>query len=548
MQSGKHFYHSKKEIIIYKKLIFSLAIVFTLSGLQAQKKGKAKELDGLWYQNNLSKKAYNIDLNKAYSELLKDKKPTAIVVAVIDGGTDPHHPDLKANMWHNPGEIPFNNIDDDNNGYVDDTVGWNFIGGKDGGMVHHDNLEITRLVREMQKEFGELDASDIDDPAKRARYELYQTLKTEVEESAARYTEQRNKIKPVAETFAAMYKKMGKTDPTKADVEAYTPANEQEKGMKRFYLAIAAPQNLSFKQLHDEFKSQLEHLNGFADYHYNLSFDPRSVVGDNYYNASERYYGNNNVAGPDAFHGTHVAGIIGAVRGNGIGVEGVANAVKLMVVRVVPDGDERDKDVANGIRYAVDNGAKIINMSFGKSYKYNKSVVDSAVAYAVSKGVLLIHAAGNDAENNDYSPNYPNDSLPGGSVASTWIEVGASQPEPAHLATSFSNYGKANVDLFAPGYRINSTAPNNTYDKADGTSMAAPVVSGVAALVWSHYPSLTALQMKEILMKSGTPYKKSVVLPGTSKTKIKFTELSVSGVVVNAYSALKMAEQMAAGK
>lgn len=518
-----------------------MAAFIAIGGAMAQKKVKTKELDGLWYQNDFSKKAFNIDLNKAYKELLKDKKPTPIVVAVIDGGTDPHHPDLRANIWHNPGEIPFNNLDDDGNGYVDDTVGWNFIGGKDGGMVHQDNLEITRLVREMQKEFGELDAEDIDDPVRRARYQYYQVLKAEVEEKQATYAQQRDKIKPVAATFSNMYRKMGKPDPTKADVEKYTPADEKEKAMKGFYLGIAAPANVSFKDLTEQFEKQLEQLNNFADYHYNVSFDPRSVVGDNYTNASERYYGNNNVAGPDAFHGTHVAGIIGAVRGNGIGVEGVANAVKLMVVRVVPDGDERDKDVANGIRYAVDNGAKIINMSFGKAYKYNKAVVDSAVAYAVSKGVLLVHAAGNDGENNDYSPNYPNDSMPDNSFAATWVEVGASQPEPSHIATSFSNYGKANVDLFAPGYRINSTAPGNKYEKADGTSMAAPVVSGVAALVWSHYPSLSAVQLKEILMKSSVTYKKSVVLPGTEKTKVKFSELSVSGGVLNAYKALQMA-------
>jgi len=217
-----------------------------------------------------------------------------------------------------------------------------------------------------------------------------------------------------------------------------------------------------------------------------------------------------------------------------------------MVVRVVPDGDERDKDVANGIRYAVDNGARIVNMSFGKGFSWDKNIVDSAVAYAESKGVLLVHAAGNNNSNNDLIPNYPNDTLWNGThTASNWIEIGASQPKRKILATSFSNYGKNNVDLFAPGQDIYSTIPGNNYAYFNGTSMAAPVVSGVAALVLSRYPNLTAVQLKEILMASGTQVKGKVLIPGT-KQKIKFSELSQSGRLVNAYEALKLADQKSA--
>ena len=271
-------------------------------------------------------------------------------------------------------------------------------------------------------------------------------------------------------------------------------------------------------------------------------------MGDDYNNSSERYYGNNNVVGPDASHGSHVAGIIAAKRGNNIGLDGIADRAKIMVVRVVPDGDERDKDVANGIRYAVDNGAKIINMSFGKGFSWDKNIVDSAVAYAESKGVLLVHAAGNNNSDNDEIPNYPNDTLWNGThTAANWIEIGASQPKRKKLATVFSNYGKNNVDLFAPGQDIYSTIPGDKYAYFNGTSMAAPVVSGVAALVWSRYPNLTAVQIKQILMESGTAVKGKVLLPG-SKSKIKFTELSQSGRLVNAFEALKRADAMQAGK
>jgi subtilisin family serine protease len=300
---------------------------------------------------------------------------------------------------------------------------------------------------------------------------------------------------------------------------------------------------MSFSYLHKGLVEQVKQIEVRANCQYNPDYDPRSIVGDDYSNATEKFYGNNSVAGPDAFHGTHVAGIIAAVRGNGIGVEGVASKAKIMVVRVVPDGDERDKDVANGIRYAADNGAKIINMSFGKGYSYNKQVVNDAVEYAAKKGVLLVHAAGNSNNDNDAIGNYPNDSLSGGRFAETWIEVGASQQQQKHLATDFSNYGKNNVDLFAPGYEIYSTAPNNGYENANGTSMASPVVAGVAALVWSCYPNLTAAQVKKILMESVTKHSGKVVLPGTTD-KVKFSELSVSGGVVNAENALKMAAKV----
>lgn len=519
-----------------KKYILIICLI-SLSGFsQAQKKPSQD-----WYQEKVSKKNFGIDLKRAYSELIKNDGKQ-IIVAVIDGGTDISHPDLKANIWRNPEEISNNGIDDDNNGYVDDTAGWNFIGGRDGKMVEFDNLEKTRILRKLMKEYEEVDAEVINsNDSRREKYEFYQKLKIEIEEQKANYQNNLNIYKSLKKGMGQIKYALNSADPSRAEIEAYDTKDNDEAFAKSVTLNIMKNGKKSFQETYKSISEQYDQIYGFVNYHYSVDYDPRDIVGDNYNDANEKFYGNNDVAGPDPSHGTHVAGIIAAVRGNNIGVEGVADNVKIMVVRVVPDGDERDKDVANGIRYATDNGAKIINMSFGKGYTWDKGVVDAAVAYAVSKGVLMIHAAGNSSEDNDVAANYPNDSLPANNFAATWFEIGASAPDKSKLATDFSNYGKNNVDVFSPGFQIYSTTPRNNYESFDGTSMAAPVTAGVAALVWSHYPNLTALQVKEILMKSAVVNPKKVTRPGTKNQKVKFTDLSVSGGVVNAYNALKLA-------
>jgi len=273
------------------------------------------------------------------------------------------------------------------------------------------------------------------------------------------------------------------------------------------------------------------------------------IVGDNVNDINDRFYGNNDVMGQFGFHGTHVSGIIGALRKNGVGMDGVADNVKVMLVKAVPDGDERDKDVALAIRYAVDNGARIINMSFGKSFSPHKDWVDDAIRYADSKGVLLVHAAGNDGNNNDSTDNFPNPDFADNTHPSNFITVGASSNgKTGPKIAGFSNYGKKSVDLFAPGVQIYSTVPGgNKYGSASGTSMAAPVVAGVAALVLSYYPELTAKQLKEVLEKSASPLPdgtKNVSKPNTPGVQVPFADLSITGGLVNAYSALQLAETM----
>jgi len=326
----------------------------------------------------------------------------------------------------------------------------------------------------------------------------------------------------------AVVAKIGKENPTLEDIKNFTPDGQAESSVKN--RLINGMKNTDFKSYYEaRIKGGYDHFYDQVNYNYNLGFNPRNLVGDNENDSNERIYGNSDSKGPDPSHGTHVAGIVGADRKNTLGINGVADNVLLMAVRNVPNGDERDKDVANGIRYAVDNGAKVLNMSFGKAYSWDKKVVDDAVKYAISKDVLLVHAAGNDNKNLDVDTNFPTNKYEDGTLADAWLTVGASTPyNDNRLKASFSNYGKTTVDVFAPGFAIYSTYPDQKYQDNNGTSMASPVVAGLAALIRSYYPKLSAKQVKEIIMKS---VEKAGAL----------TDISVTGGVVNAYNALKLA-------
>lgn len=474
---------------------------------------------------------------KAYSELLQGKKSSPVIVAIIDSGTETFHADLKDNIWVNTDEIAGNGKDDDQNGYVDDVHGWSFIGGAEGD-VAEDNLEFTRIYRELKKKFDGQDATTV---AKEDKKEFDRYIKMKAEYTR-RYAEAKDnqemyeQVKDAYDRFDKQLKKALGNNYTTADLEKYSPTAEQD------IIARQVMLELHKMNLPADFKDWRDQVNGMIQYHLNLSFDPRKIVGDNYADVTQKNYGNNHVDGPHGDHGTHVGGIVGAVR-NGYGIDGIADNVQLMIIRCVPDGDERDKDVANAIRYAVDNGARIINMSFGKSFSPQKETVDAAVKYAEEKGVLLVHAAGNDSKNLENAANFPTDKYNDGTYCSTWIEIGASDKSPEKLAASFSNYGKKSVDVFSPGVEIFSTVPEGKYEKNDGTSMAAPVTAGVAAAVMAYYPQLTAQDVKAILMQSAQKFgKQKVLLPGSDKKKVKFGKLSVTGGVVNLYNALKMAE------
>lgn len=525
-----------------KKQFFSIALAIGgLTALRAQDADHTKSVatsEYQWHHGDASKDGViGISSTKAYEELLVNKKSSKVVVAIIDSGTETFHPDLAPQIWNNTDEIAGNNVDDDKNGYIDDSHGWSFIGGK-GGDVDADLLEFTRIYKGLHTRFNNKEASAISDADKKD-FERYQRMKADYEDRIGKAKQEQAQVfgvKVFYETAnAAMTQKLGVSPLTMAALEAYTPADDSEKQYREF-LMICISEDLMSQMVEWE-----KHVNDQLDYQLSLDFDPRSMVGDDYSNPNERIYGNNHIDGPSADHGTHVAGIVGADR-NGFGMDGIADNVELMVIRCVPNGDERDKDVANAIRYAVDNGARVINMSFGKSFSPEKFVVDEAVRYAESKGVLLVHAAGNDAKNIDKEANFPTKFYENKKACKTWIEVGASGPELNTLPAPFSNYGVKEVDVFAPGVDIYSTVPGNKYQNNSGTSMAAPVTAGIAAALFSYYPELTAKDVRAIILKSSVKYKKTeVLMPGEETKQIKFNKLSATGGVVNLYNALQMA-------
>jgi subtilisin family serine protease len=485
---------------------------------------------------------FGISTERAYRELLPHKKATTVLVAVIDGGVDTAHEDLKAIIWNNPREKPGNGKDDDHNGYTDDIHGWNFIGGPKGD-VDYDNLELVRILRRDAPRYGGLTDSTVS-AADRPGWDKYRKMKKEYEQGLTNATQTLQGIEGFKGVLDKVLAAIGKDTPTLDDFRKYIPRDPGESQICKVVISQLEkdPDFAKFKE--EDLGGALKHFQVQKDYQYNISYDPRPIVGDDYGNDQDRNYGNTDVTGPDADHGTHVSGIIGAVRDNGIGIMGVADHVRIMAVRVVPDGDERDKDVANGIRYAADNGARVINMSFGKGYSWDKKAVDDAVKYAMSKDVLLVHAAGNEGNDLEKNTNYPTRVYEDGSgEAGAWIEVGASGPDDdSSLVASFSNYGKTKVDVFAPGVNIYSTTPGSHYANHDGTSMAAPVVTGLAALIREYYPRLTALQVKEIILRSVVkPTHTVTIVEAEQPRQVLLSDISVTGGIVNAYEALKLA-------
>jgi subtilisin family serine protease len=489
-----------------------------------------------------------ISVERAMTQLLAGKAPKqTVLVAIIDNGIDTTHADLRANLWTNPKEVGGNGKDDDNNGFVDDVHGWNFIGGKDGQDVHWDTFEVTREYARCHNKAAASGVPPITDAARCRQVDAdYDKQRKELEGNVGNYRQAHDIYQQILPVLASAAH-VSADSLTAERVRMISPSNPMLGQARQIYLDLTS-QGATPSVIEDGFKS----LEGQLKYSLNPDYNPRTIVGDNYADPSEHRYGNSDVMGQDAKHGTHVAGIIGAVRGNGLGVDGIAPAVKFMMIRTVPDGDERDKDVANAIRYAVDNGARIISMSFGKGYSPFKPAVDEAVKYADAHGVLMVHAAGNDGQDLSKKPSFPSTTYLSGGKPNLWLEVGASSWKGGDsLAANFSNYGQQQVDVFAPGVDILSTVPGNQYEKDSGTSMAAPVVSGLAALIMDYYPNLTASDVKRIIMASVNNYSTQMVVrpgPPDQAQKVPFGTLSITGGIVNAYNALKMAEEVSNGK
>lgn len=538
-------------------VIIALVATGFFSFAQQDKKQNNSDVPKGWHLLDKTKDGYyGISLERAY-EFIKSKnlKGKQVIVAVIDSGIDTLHEDLKDVLWRNPREIPGNDIDDDRNGYADDVYGWNFIGGKDGRNVKQDSYEGARVYHKLKLKYAEknIDPSTLKDD-ELEEYKTWLRAKKKIEgdgsEGGVDLLILKRALTSAQKNDSILRKAINKTVYTGNDLEKFEPATSIEKSAKGSLLYL-------FKANQMMETTNTEFIEGFSEF---VGGEERKaqakektppdyrgeVVKDNEADINDRYYGNPDVMASTPFHGTHVAGIIAAVRKNDKGMDGIADNVKIMMIRAVPDGDEHDKDIALGIRYAVDNGAQIINMSFGKDFSPEKQWVDDAVKYAESKGVLLVHAAGNDGKNIDSADNFPNANLKVSKTkAPNWITVGASgDPKAGGLTAIFSNYGREEVDVFAPGVKIYSTIPGgNTYGNAQGTSMASPVVAGTAAFLLSYFPYLTPQQIKYCIEKSSQTPEMKVKKPGSDES-VDLIAISKTGGVINAYEAAKLAASL----
>ena len=505
-----------------------------------------------WYLKDPTlDKVPGVGATRVYNEILKTLVPQPVVVAVIDSGIDTAHVDLKSMLWTNPKEIPGNGIDDDKNGYVDDVHGWNFLGGADGRNVNAETLEMTRIVAAGRKRFKGKTAATVT-PAERTDFALYAKAEKAYSARLKEETERSKQVESMTGPLTMMVDNLKQAlGVTTLDTTALRTIKTDDPNLRRATAGMldmmrqtgAADTDALLKELNEGAKQERSML----DNSLNLKFNPRAdIIKDNPNDVTERFYGNNDLHGPDPLHGTHVSGIIAAVRDNQLGVQGIApNPVRIMVVRAVPDGDERDKDVANAIRYAVDNGAQIINMSFGKEFSPQRQAVEAAFKYAASKNVLLVHAAGNENANLDVTSNYPASFYINKATVPNLLTVGASGPrDNAQLPANFSNYSKRAVDVFAPGMNIFSTLPGSKFGNESGTSMASPVTAGVAAVLKSYFPKLTATDLKRIIMQSAQVHHTKVQVPGTDRMA-DFSTLSVTGGVVDLYEAVKLAQKAA---
>lgn len=502
-----------------------------------------------WFHLDQNEDKYlGVSTHQLYKNIIKGRKGQTVVVAIIDSGVDPKHEDLDDVMWVNDDEIPGNGIDDDDNGYIDDIHGWNYLGNAKGENIAHAHTELMRLYMQYDEKFKDLEDDSSLSKNEKEQYRRYKSFGETIEKKKAEAAENAFLYKTIGRAAERLEDAIGKENITQEDLKTFKSDNPLLSQVAMMLVEIMADGAGSFQEIKEGLIEGAESFENTLNYYFNPEFNSRHIVGDDPKDYDQMGYGNNDVRGPDAGHGTHVAGIVAAERDNGLGIEGVANNVRIMALRAVPDGDERDKDVALAIRYAVDNGAQVINMSFGKSFSPGKEAVDDAVKYALKNDVVLVHGAGNENEEIFTYNNFPNDEfekkgLFGPRFADNWIEVGAiSWKSGEEMVAEFSNYSAEHVDVFAPGVAIYSTKPDNNYKNEQGTSMASPVVAGLAALLRSYFPDLSAKQVKDIILQSASVQNELVNLPGGEEgEKVSFKKLSVSGGVVNAVKAFEIA-------
>lgn len=514
-------------------------IIFLIlpSTIFAQKTKELTEEDlKTWWQKDVQEDTIpGISLDKAYRELLNNKIGQEVIVAVLDTKIDIDHEDLKDQIWVNSDEIPNNNIDDDKNGYIDDINGWNFLGNAKGGEVSHQSVELLRVIHKYESTYGV--SKEISVPTKEVEVEYEKAL----EEFESQRLEMLDAVDYV-DSIANIYNNY------KIDIVALLDGKTYNEMALDSLLTIATvdKDNINWMKSmidwgieEDGVKSYIDHTNKELNTTYNKDFNERKYVD-----------GGNNKVKENSMpfqHSTPVSGVLAATRTNDLGVQGFSDAIRIMPVVMVAHGDEHDEDVAKAIRYAVDNGAQIINMSWVKYYSTQTELVRAAFEYAAKKNVLLVTGSGNDSKDIDVELSFPTDFYLGEEIMDNFINTGGTTSQlDSTIVAEFSNYGKKQVDIFSPAKDIFSSAPDNEYNSRRGTSFASPIVAGTAALLLSYFPQLTAIQLKEIILKSGTKLDILVNRPGDEDgaALVPFSELSKTGSILNVYAAIQMAMEL----
>ncbi|HZY38779.1 MAG TPA: S8 family serine peptidase [Mucilaginibacter sp.] len=500
-----------------------------------------------WHEMDLKTDGYfGVSLKQAY-EFLKGKKSRTVVITTMDSGIDTSQKDLAPVLWVNPKEKAGK---DNKDSYVGDVHGWDFLGGKDGKVDNAETEEEVRQYYKLKDKFAGLTTAPAGQQKEYAFWLEVKTTYDSTENKAhAEVKVLQEELRFLTLTNHIIKRELNlRSDGTftladldKIHYSANDTIVESKAVWQSVFTQLGGPDLTNAKVMKDWSDEYAKENNTIAP-----DLDARrSIVSDDPDVNDGKPYGNNVLKTSEASHGTGVAGLIGAVRNNGYGIDGIADNVRIMALKVVPNGDEYDKDVANALRYAVDHGAEVVNMSFGKKISPHKDWVDAAFKYAAAHDVLLVMASGNDGQDVDAKPEFPNDNYLDGTTSDNVINVGASAWRPdSSLAADFSNYGKKNVDIFAPGVKVTSIDMDAEFNTEDGTSFSSPIVAGIAALIREYYPKLTASQVKRAILESAVVEDIMVNKPGAKGQKVAFNTLSKTGGIVNAYRALEIASKM----
>lgn len=509
-----------------------------------------------WHLRSLGPDSiWGAGIEKAYQMLDGKKAKKKVRVAVISRGFDMEHEDLVDVLWTNKKEKPGNGSDDDKNGYIDDVHGWNFLGTKDGRDVIYTSEAISREFDKIRARFEELDAKGRSRTlAEKDEYMQYLNLARE------------SKIEGMyMSTILAKNIAKGMEEINQKLHEAYP--NDSDFTYEQFLKIVPAPETLdslndiaynvnmliwgfSQKQMwSDRYKTRYDNAQSYEKQYQDLKArqkDERGMIGDNMNDINDAQYGNANLLTGNPSVGTGLAGVIAAKRGNDIGIDGIADNAELMLIRAVPEGDGYDKDIAVAIRYAIKNGADIILIATHKKVAEDKDIVRLALEEAEQEDILIVHAVGESPRDIDNNPTYPSGLKEDGSYYNNFINVAASNVNG--LPLSLSNYGKKNVDLFAPGVDVYSCDAGDNYFKLTGTNASAAVVTGVAALIKSRFPKLTASQIKEIIVSTATNAPtEGVFYPFVSEASnetpktAQYSDLCRSGGIIDAAAAVQKA-------